>query len=445
MPAFFLEFFLILILILINGVLAMAEIAVVSARKARLQQRVDEGDLRAQTALELANNPADFLSTIQIGITLVGILAGAFGGATVAMTIAGWLNEIAWIAPYSGVIAFGLVVIAITYLSLILGELAPKRLALNDPEGIAALVAGPLYRLSKMAAPLVRLLSYSAGLVLRLFGVRPSTAPPVTEEEIKVLIKQGTLAGVFEAAEQDMVAGVFRLGERRVGTLITPRTEIVWLDVEDSPELNRGKIIESVHTRFPVAKDGLDNLLGIANAKDLLAHCLSGEPLDLQAGLQPPLYVPESTPALKVLELFKETGQQMVLVIDEYGGLEGLVTLTDILEAIVGDITVLGGTGEPEIVQREDGSWLLDGMLPMDEFRDLFAIATLPDEDKGYYQTLGGFIMAYLGRIPKETDQFEWSGWRFEVMDMDGMRVDKILVVPLTLPPEEQAETRGGN
>ena len=430
-----LEIILILVLILANGLLAMAEIAIVSARKARLQQRANEGDEKAQAALNLAEDPADFLSTVQVGITLVGILAGAFGGATIASRIAEQLSKVDVLAPYSGAIGLGLVVFMITYLSLIFGELAPKRLALNNPEKTASAVAGPMGVLSRLVSPVVRLLSFSTTLVLRIIGVRPSMEPSVTEEEIRVLIEQGTEAGIFEEAEQDMVEGVFRLSDRRVGTLMTPRHEFIWLDLEDPPEETRRRIVESVHSRFPVASGDLDHIEGIVQAKRLLASSLDNGNLDLEGCLETPFFVPESMQALRVMELFRETGQQLILVIDEFGGVQGMVTPTDILEAIVGELPIIGRSSEPEVIQREDGSWLLDGMLPIDEFEEIFRISSLPNEERGYFQTLGGFIMAYLGRIPTSGDHFEWNALRFEVIDMDGFRVDKILVMPVPKEP----------
>ena len=425
-----LEILIVLALILINGLLAMAEIAVVSARKAKLQQLSNQGNPKARLALDLATHPSDFLSTVQIGITLVGILAGAFGGATIAESIAARLGSISWLAPYSEAIGIFLVVLLITYFSIVLGELVPKRLGLSNPERIAASVAAPMRFLSRLASPLVRFLSWSTELVLKIFRYKPATEAPVTEEEIKVLIDQGRRAGVFAEAEQDMVEAVFRLGDRNVGTLMTPRTEIAWLDLEDSPDETRRKIIESDHGRYPVARGSLDDLVGIVQAKDLLERAISGQAIDLQATMLQPLIVPESMPALKVLELFRQSRVHTALVIDEFGGLQGLVTIFDILESIIGDFPGEGEVVEPEVVQREDGSWLVDGRLPVDEFKELFRISSLPDESRGYYQTLGGFVMSYLGRIPTAADNFDWAGMHFEVMDMDGFRVDKVLIVP---------------
>lgn len=430
MPSVMLEVSVVVLLILLNGIFAMSEIAVVSARKTRLRQWAEEGNAKARAALELANNPNQFLATIQIGITLVGILAGAFGGATIAKELTVILNDISWLAPYSHPLSLALVVGVIAYLSLIVGELVPKRLALNNPERLAMAIAAPMQVLSRVAYPAVHLLGLSTELLLRALGMRPSTEPLVTEEEIRALIEQGTQAGMFEEAEQEMVERVFRLGDRRVSAVMTPRTEIVWLDREASALEIRRTITESAHSRFLVADGSLDNVLGVVHAKDLLAHILGEQVVNLEATLQQPLYVPESMRALKVLELFKQSGTHIALVIDEYGGIQGLVTPNDILEAIVGDLPEAGEQVEPLAVQREDGSWLVDGMLPVDEFKDLFDLGELPGEDQGIYQTLAGFVVMQLGRIPAATDYFVWEGLKIEVVDMDGNRVDKVLVTP---------------
>lgn len=426
--AVILEIVVILFLILANGVLAMAEIAVVSARPARLQQRAEAGNRGAGLALELANQPDRFLSTVQIGITLVGILAGALGGATLAEYLGSQLGRIAPLKAYSEAIGIGLVVLGITYLSLVIGELLPKRLALNDAEGIAAAMAAPMHKLSVVASPIVRLLSLSTEGLLRLLGVRPSSEPPVTAEEIKILLKEGAEVGVFEKAEQDMVAHVFRLGGRRVSSLMTHRTDIVWLDADESLQVLARKVTQSTHSRYPVVRGSLDNVLGIVRAKELLACDLAHQEIDLKAVLHSPLFVPESTPALKVLQMFKESRRQIALVIDAHGSIQGLVTATDILEAIVGDMPDVDEPFEPQVVQRADGSWLLDGLLPTDELREILGVKQLPGETQGHYHTLGGFVMKMLGRIPAKADHFEWKGLRFEVVDMDRYRVDKVLV-----------------
>jgi len=437
MASIIFEVLFILLLVVANGVFAMSEMAVVSARKVRLQQWANEGNTNARTALELANAPTRFLSTVQVGITLIGILAGALGGATIAKKLALLLSQIRLLAPYSQAIGLGIVVVSITYLSLIIGELVPKRVALNNPERIAATIATPMRALSALASPVVHLLSTSTEVALRLLGIKPSLEPQVTEEEIRVLIKQGTEAGTFEVAEQDMVQRVFRLGDRQVSGLMTPRLEIVWLDLEDLAENNRHKMTHSAHSRFPVCQGGLDNVIGVVQVKDLLARSLAGEVIDLTAALQTPLFVPESMPALNVLELFKQSGTHTALVVDEYGVVQGLVTLNDILEAIVGDIPSVDELAEPQVVQREDGSWLLDGLLPVEDFFELFNIQALADEQRGNYQTLGGFVTTHLGRIPAAADHFEWRKLRFEVMDMDGNRVDKVLIMPISINPPD--------
>ncbi|MBC1223174.1 HlyC/CorC family transporter [Nostoc sp. UCD121] len=424
------EILIILVLIIANGVFSMSEMAIVSARKVRLQQLANQGDAKAMAALKLAESPNHFLSTVQVGISLIGILTGAFGGATIANRLAVYVKLVPFLAPYSEPISFGVVVLIITYLSLIVGELVPKRLALNNPERIASTVAIPMRALSAIASPMVYLLSASTDLILRVLGITASTEPQVTEEEIKILIEQGTEAGTFEEAEQDMVERVFRLGDRPVSYLMTPRPDIVWLDLDDSAEENRQKMVDSAYSRYPVCQGGLDNVLGVIPVTDLLARSFRGEPLDLTIGLRQPVFVPESTRGLKVLELFKQTITHMALVVDEYGVIQGLVTLNDIMSEIVGDVPSTDGQDQPQAVQREDGSWLLDGMLPVEEFLELFGMEEWESEERGSYQTLGGFVITHLGRIPAAADHFEWQSMRIEVMDMDGNRVDKVLVVP---------------
>jgi len=431
-----LEILIILLLPIANAVFVMSEMALVSARKVRLQQMANQGDTRAHAALQLANAPNQFLAIVQVGITLIIIISGAFGEEAVGKRIAPFFRIIPLLAPYSQAIASAIAVVLITYLTLVIGELVPKRLALNNPERIAAAVAMPMQMFATIASPVVYLLSASTELVVRLLGIRPPTAPQVTEEEIKVLIEQGTEAGTFEEAEQDMVERVFRLGDRPVNALMTPRPDIVWLDLEDSAEENRQKMVDSSHSRFPFCQAGLDNVLGVMHVTDLLGRSLSGQPLDLTISLRQAVYVPESTRGLKVLELFKQTGTHIALVVDEYGVIQGLVTLNDILVEIVGDVPSDDEPEAPLAVQREDGSWLLDGMLPIDEFFEIFEIDELSAENRGSYQTLGGLVITHLGRIPTVTENFEWHGMRFEVMDMDGNRVDQVLVnpAPTSLP-----------
>jgi len=422
------EILVLVVLILANALFAMSEIAVVSARKTRLQQQAQEGNKRAQMALELANAPNQFLATIQLGITLVGIMAGAFGGATIAEELAGVLEQVPILAPYSEVIGVGIVVLTITYFSLVIGELIPKRLGLNNAERVAARLAPFMQALSRLASPLVRLLSLSTDLAMRLLRVRPKQETPVSEEEIKLLLQQGTRAGAFEPAEQEMVEHVFRLGDATVKALMTPRPEVVWLDLDDPAEEARRVVATRGYSRFPVARGELDHVLGVVYVKDLLADGLDGQPFDLEANLRPALYLPETVTALEAMEQLRMNHTDAALVIDEYGGFEGLLTVEDILEAIIGDIVAPGEPVEPEAVQREDGSWLLDGTLPTDEVKDLLGIDSLPHEGS-QYQTLGGFVMLCLGRIPSAGDHFSCCGWRFEVVDMDRLRVDKVLAI----------------
>lgn len=416
------QILIIILITIFNGILAMGETAFISARKARLQQLADEGDKRAHITLDLMDDPNRFLSTTQIGITLIGILAGAFGGATIAETIATQLNTIPALVPYSKTIALALVVLFTTYLSLVIGELVPKRLALQNPERIATAIVPWMRILERITAPVVRFLGASTEIMLRLLGVRPSDEPPVTQEEIQALMRQGVQAGVFEADEPEMIAGVFSLDERRVDAFMTPRTEIEWINLDDPLADNLHKIVHSRHSRFPVAKGSLDEVQGIIRAKDLLNQSLKGQPVDLHACIRETLFIPESATASHALELFKQSGRHIALVIGEHGGIEGLITMSNLIEEIIGDI------GKPQATTRADGSWLLDGLLSVDEMKDILDLKELPGQEEGHYQTLGGFIMAQLGHIPRPADHFTWNSLYFEVMDMDGMRVDKVLV-----------------
>ena len=435
------EILIVLLLPIANAVFVMSELAIVSARKVRLQHMANQGDAKARVALDLANAPNQFLAIVQVGITLIIIVSGAFGEGTIGKRILPILSLIPFLAPYSEAIASAIAILLITYLTLIIGELVPKRLALNNPERIAAAVAIPMQTFARIASPIVYLLSASTDLVVRLLGVTPSTDPQVTEEEIKVLIEQGTEAGTFEEAEQDMVERVFRLGDRPVSALMTPRPDIVWLDLDDSAQENQQKIMDSCHSRFPVCQSGMDNVLGVMHVTNLLARSLSGQPLDLTVALRQPVFVPESTRGLKVLEMFKQNGTHVALVVDEYGVIQGLVTLNDVLEEIVGDVHSEDELEDPQAVQREDGSWLLDGMLAVDEFFEIFEIKDFPEDQRGSYQTLGGFVITHLGRIPAAADNFEWGGMRFEVVDMDGNRVDKVLVMPMST---ESGDSKAG-
>jgi len=422
------EIILIIVLIIANGVFALAEVSIVASRKARLQQQAQKGDVKAQAALDLIESPNRFLATVQIGITLVGIFAGAFGGATLSKSLAEFLRTVPALETYAGSISLGVVVLAITYLSLVIGELVPKRIGMHRPERIASLVALPMRTLSHIASPLVSFLSFSTDLILRLIGLRDSQEPPVSEEEINVMMEQGLEAGVFVEAEQDMVQRVFRMGDRSVSSLMTRRPDIVWLDIEDSWEDNRQKLTSIVYSRLPVCRNSLDEVMGVMRAKDLLNQFLEGQNPDLSTSLQTPIFVPETLPAFRLLETFKTYRAHFIFVIDEHGTVQGLVTLHDVLEAIVGDIPSIDQADEEYAVQREDGSWILDGMLSIEEFKNIFLLDKLPSEETRIYQALSGFVMMQLGRIPTTGEWFDFNGLRFEILDMDGNRIDKILV-----------------
>jgi putative hemolysin len=423
------DLIVVLVLTIANGIFSMSEMAVVSAKKVRLQEMAERGNIKAKAALALANSPNRFLSTVQVGITLITILTGVLGGATLAEPVAKAIAQIPQLATSSGAIASTLVVIFITYLSLIVGELVPKRLALNNPEKIALAIAIPMRLMERLTAPVVFLLSLSTDLLLKLMGgTVASNEPQITEEEIKVLMRQGAAEGTFDAAEQDMIERVFSLGDEPVSALITPRLDIVWLDLNDPLDVNRQKMTDSRHSRYPVCQESLDNVLGIIHVKDLLAQ--PNQAFDLTSVLRQPLFLAESTHALKVLELLKKTGNQLALVVNEYGVTQGLVTLNDVVEVIIGDIPFEDEEQEQEAIQREDGSWLMDGRLSIDEFKELLNIEELPGEERDNYQTLGGFVITQLGHIPKSSAHFVWDGFRLEVVDMDGNRVDKVLVIP---------------
>lgn len=423
------EIIVIIALVLLNGLLSMSEIAIIASRKSRLQQMANEGSQRAILALKLSEHPENLLSVVQIGITMIGIIAGVYGGATIAERLALYLNQFEIVGTYASVLSVLIVVGLITYISLLVGELVPKRIALSNPEKIAAKTARFMEVMQKLTFPLVLFLTKSANLVLRLLKVRPITEPEVTEEEVKVLIDEGTKAGIFEEVEQDMVESVLTLDNRPISALMTPRTEIDWYDLEDPIEVFENKIKSSQRSVFPVAHDTLDNVLGVLDVKDYLVLKLEKkskkDKSDIQQILRNSLFIVESTPILKTVEMFKRTGIHIAMIIDEHGVVQGLVTINDVLEAIVGDISL---SGEPEAVQRDDGSWLIDGMLPLDEFKRIFNLEKWQGEESGHYFTMGGLLVVHMGKAPKAGDKFEWNNFMFEVVDMDGRRVDKMIV-----------------
>lgn len=420
-----LEFVVILALILLNGVFAMSEIAVVASRKARLRRHAAEGRAGARQALELAEHPTRFLSTVQIGITLIGVCAGAFGGASIAGQLDTWLEQYPGLDPYSEELALGAVVLSIAFLSLVVGELVPKRIALHHPERVAATLARPMYLVSRLAGPVVGLLTFATDGILRVMGIRKSDRPPVTQEEVSAMIDLGLESGVFEEEEHDLVERVFWLGDQRLDALMTPRSRVEWLDVDDPPEAYLPKLVRHRFTRYPVCEGGLDQVLGMVRAKDLLAELIQGRSVDLRTTLLQPLMVRGDLPALRLLEMFRETGVHLAVVVDESGGTEGLVTLSDVVEELTGQVPEVS---EPALTPREDGSWLADASVGAEEFGASTGWAAWPEGGEQDGLTLGGVVVTGLGRAPRTGDVLRSHGLRFEIVDMDGPRVDKILV-----------------
>jgi putative hemolysin len=428
MQAIHVEVLVILSLILVQGLLAMAGFAVGSARKSRLRNWANQGNRGATAALRLSEDPRYLHWTMQAWINLLGTLVGVYAGATVEPVISRGLEPIAQLAAYRHVIGLGTVALAITLTSLVLVELAPRSIAHYRPDQIAKLVSRPMRALSWVAIPLVGTLSAGTDFVLRLLGVRPMPEPAVTQEQIQVLIQEGAKAGVFEEGEHEMIKRVFRFCDRRARALMTPRNEIVWIDQTDPPDEIRRKVLSSPHTRFPVCDQSLDNLLGVVEVKNLFGKDQNVEAYRIKGRLALPLFIYEGTRGLKILEMFKKSPTRVAVVLDEYGTVEGLLTLTDILEAIVGDMPATADDEDPPAVQQPDGSWLLDGRLPLDEFRDLFELSAIPEGD---FHTLAGLVVTHLGHIPRVAESFDSWGLHFEVVDMDGNRVDRIRVKPL--------------
>jgi putative hemolysin len=425
MQAISADLLLILGAIIASGFLVLSELAIDAASKSGLRQWSSQGNRGAGAALELAERPHRLHSTAQAGTTLLLTLAGVCAGATLGPRLEGALERIVPLAPGARAIALGALVLAVALASLVLGNLVPRRIALYRPDRIARLVSRPVRAIAILVSPIVGVLSAATDVALRALGVRPAHEPPVTEEEISVLLQAGTKAGVFEKGEHEMINRVFRFSDRRARALMTPRNEIVWIDLADPPDEIRRKVISSHYTRFPVCDQSLDNLLGIVQVKDLLRHDQSDEPFRIKGHLTLPFFIYEGTRGLKILEMFKKSPIRVAVVLDEYGTVEGILTLTDILEAIVGDMPAGDLGDEPSTVKRADGSWLIDGRTPLDEFRDLFRSAELPEGD---FHTLAGLVVTQLGHIPRVAETLECAGLHFEVVDMDGNRVDRILV-----------------
>jgi putative hemolysin len=422
---------LLVFLILLNGLFAMSEMALTAARRARLQVMVETGDRGAQVAMDLHENPTKFLSTVQIGITSIGVLNGIVGEAAFSEPLARWLIEDFNVRPRAaGLSATALVVMLITFATIIFGELVPKRLGQMYPETVARLVAQPMEWLSLIARPFVKLLSWCTEGTLRLLGIRGGPDRSVTEEEIAASLEEGLDAGVIEAQEHQMVRNVFRLDDRTVGSMMIPRTDIVWLDAAAPQEELLRAMAEQEHSRYPVCRGGLTDVLGVVSAQTLLQQLLQGKPLMLTEKLQPPVFVPETLTGMELLDQFRMSSAQLVFVVDEYGEVQGVITVRDVMEAITGEFTT-PAADDAWAVKRHDGSWLFDGLIPVPELKDRLDLKELPEEDRGRYNTLAGMVMLLLGRLPQTADSVEWEGWRFEVVDLDGKRVDKVLATAL--------------
>ena len=433
MTSLLLESVVILLLFVANGVFAMTELAVISARRARLKQLAEAGDRRARVALDLAEAPNRFLPTVQVGITLIGLLAGAFGGATVARQIALALAAFAPLAPYAEAAGVGVVVVALTYFSLVIGELVPKRLALANPEGIARRMARPMDWLSHLARPAVKLLGASTDLALKLLGVKLKPAPTVSDDEVKLLLREGMEAGVFHAAEPQMVASVLAFDQRPVQDIMTPREKIIFLNRTDPHEAVWHKIVVSGHSNFPVYDGARDRVVGVVSVKAIYANLAAQVGVRLADLMTRPLTVPATQTVMNLLDRFKQTGQHIALVVGENGAVVGLVTLVDVLEAIVGEIPSLEDRLRPEARRRPDGSLLVDGRFLLAKLEPLLGGVPLPAGAQTEHATVAEFVAGQLGRAAKEGDTFDWQGFRFEVIDMDLQRIDKVLICPVEL------------
>jgi putative hemolysin len=436
------ELLILLGLILFNGVFAMSEMAIASVRRARLQAQVEQGNHNAKIALELVDSPNRFLSTVQIFITLISIIQGVFGGQAFASGIAQFIRvNIPMLAEFSEPIGYTIIIGATVYLSLVVGELVPKRLALQNAERIAMLVAPPMSFLATLATPLVWLLSKSTNLIIRLLGISAQEENAVTQMEVLAMVEEGVNTGVFEEREQEMVEAVLRLDERRMGSLVTPRTEIVWIDLNDTPEDISRKISQEKYSSYPVGRENVDNIVGIVEAKDLLAQLIKGQPLNIEAAMTPPVFIPESVSAASAIQQFKREGIHTALIVSEYGGIEGMVRMHDIIEQVFGELD--GGklsNTESDAVQRDDGAWIFEGQYMLTKLEEHFPDFDIPFEENGKYETVAGFIMARLGKVPQAHDQFDYRALYFEVLKMEGVRIDKVLVKPATPKKEDHHE-----
>lgn len=424
------EFLILIGLIVTNGLFAMSEIALVTARKARLVKLAAEGDKAAAVALKLSEDPTKFLSTVQIGITSIGVLSGIVGEAVLAKPLALWLQTFGLDVSMTDFVSTAIVVVGVTYVSIVVGELVPKRLGQISPEVIARLVARPMQILAIATRPFVMFLSFSTRGLLRIMGVKENMDNGVTEEEIHAMLDEGSVSGVIESSEHTMLRNVFRLDDRQLGSLMIPRSDVLYLDIRLPQEENLKRVIESDYSRFPVVDGNLDKLIGVIHAKQALAYAAQGKMPDFSSDLQQCVFVPETLTGMELLTQFRNNNMDIAFVIDEYGELEGIVTLHDLMEALTGEFTP-HNKEDSWAVQREDGSWLLDGAIAILELKDTLNIKSVPEEEKGRYHTLSGMVMLLTGRLPSTGDVVEWEGWKFEVVDMDQKRIDKILATPI--------------
>lgn len=429
------EILIILGLILLNGVFAMSELAVVSSKRSRLEKLSENGSRGASAALRLADSPSRFLSTVQVGITLIGIFNGAFGEASLVAKLSPQISTIPLLAEYAKEIALGIVVIGITFASIVLGELVPKRIALLYPEAVASMIATPMQGLSRLMGPFVKLLTLATEFLMRLLNLHHAKDNSPTEEDITGMIREGTAAGVFERTEHDIVTRALRLDDQRLPSLMTPRTDITYIDLNDTVEHNLKKIADSPYSRFPVCREDLSDVVGIVHSGDLFEQSIrsnSFSNVDIAAVTKPALYVPEILSAMQLLESLKKNRSELALIVDEYGEIEGMITLSDVMSALVGDVSVIDENQEADAAQRDDGSWLLGGGISLDRFREIFETnVRFPDEESGTFHTLAGFLLTQLGHIPTLSENFNWNSYRFEVVDMDRNRIDKILVAKI--------------
>ncbi|MFC4653859.1 hemolysin family protein [Rheinheimera sp.] len=430
------EIFILVGLIVLNGIFAMSEIALVTARKSRLTALAHGGSSSAKIALKLAEDPTQFLSTVQIGITSIGILNGIFGESILAEPFSIWLQSYGMPLNIASVLSTVLVVIVVTYVSIVVGELVPKRVGQVSAETIACLIAKPMALLAVVTKPFVWMLSGSTHALMRLLGFNQQMGDNVTHEDIQALLQEGSSAGVIEHSEHAMVKNVFRLDERSISSLMVPRSDIIFLDVNQPLEENLKRVMQSPHSRFPICRNNIDDVVGIVSAKQLLAQSIAGKNIQIATLAKPVNFVPDSLSGMELLDHFRTSGSQMVFVVDEYGDLKGMVTLQDMMDALTGEFEQQDDD-EKMVIRREDGSLLLDGLLPVIDLKDTLDIKQLPEEDEGRYQTLNGLLMYQLGRIPQTTDVLEIAGWRLEILDMDGKRVDKVLAEKL---PEQMLD-----